>query len=792
MLELLLCLLVQLLAYALLGEWTVRLLAGFSPWRARLPEAALLAGLPCYALIGYAALPFARTGRAILVAVLVVLSSLWFAAGKPPTSQRGELWIPYQRWRSTPWFRLALALVLLMACLIAAARLPWQFGLESAGKVIAGTPVWDDLRTLGGPLSLAAHGYPLRSPIAVEMGWPYPAGSFIYAASLIAWAPAQALPVLVADTVVQVLFYGLAVLVLAPSFASGLGSFLLCGTALISASFNLWHLGLNPDWWWVQYFYGFYRSSGQVQTAAWNPYGGLLWISNHAIGFAAAVLASRWVSLSWVLVLFAAATSMDMTAMALVTAGLILAWQLFRRVWWKQSLPPWFWPVAARAAAAFAVLILIHLATLQGEVDSPFDPPFPWNSALRYNLGLLACGVGPYVALVLVAWRMHRARPQADNQLFPGAGIWLTAIGVGLAFSLLFEYHSIWFWRFSLASHLLFGIVCAVAFNQLRVGRQRTILAWLWGLMLLAGAVETSTGVWTFWKYAARRPREEAHAMRWVAQNVPLSARVAEILEDKRTVAPSVDLLRTGNRGGASVYDRSHALVGYREYEKKFRDLAAALAGNDFLMVRRSAKVYSQLLEDCRAEPAFKNQRVAVWRLTETCRQWLATAPAQSKLLETYRPAWNPATPAEQLPAELLLFAVEANPERVFLLRRRLEELWAARNWSRAEQLAEKMVELRPDLAEARYCLAFTLQAQGKRPEAVVENYTHAMRLGYSEFWVRYNRGAAYFSQKNYLQAFEDLSRARELDPRHAGAQQLFTEIARMLDRRSPSQKWKQ
>ncbi|MBL8232743.1 MAG: tetratricopeptide repeat protein [Bryobacterales bacterium] len=782
MVELLLCLALQLLCYGLTGEMVVRWICGFSPWKARLPEAAFLAGFPAYAVIGYAALPFARSAKSIPVAVLMVVVSLVLAMhGRPASSALGGMWSSYREWRRTRWFRAALALVILMVLLIGAARAPWQFGVESQGRVMAGTAIWDDVRTLGGPIVLAAQGYPLRSPIAVEMQWPYPAASFIYPGGMIAWMPGRALPFLVADTMLQTLFYGLAVILIAPSVTGGVGGLLLCGTALISGAFNLWHLGLKADWWWVEYFFGFHRISGQVTTVAWNPYGGLLWISNHAIGLAAILLAVKWPALLLLFALFAAGSSMDMAAMALVALGLVLTWHVWRRVVRKQPLPEWFWRALWAGVAVFAVLLWINLPTLRGEVDSPFDPAFPLNTALRFNLGLLAGGLGPYALVLFTAWRLRRVLRPAEVSLWHGASVWIVAVTVGVLFSLLFEYHAIWFWRFALASHVLFGLLCATAFRNLGDDRARRRLAQVWVLILIPGAVETGLGVMTFWKYAARRTPDQAEAMHWIARRVPMRERVAEVLDDKGVVAPSVDLLRAGNRGGASVYDRSHALTGYRDYLKKYGNLTAAIAGNDFLMVHRSSKPYWLLLQSCGAELPFQNSQAGVWRITPQCRERLAGPDVGMMVLETGRGMWNPSTPPDRLTPELLLFAVEAKPDLIQKFRQRLEKLWAAGEWERAELLAAKMVQLRGDLAEAHYSLAFTLQARGRQPDAVIHHYSEALRLGYAEFWVRYNRGNAYLGRKEYLQAFRDLSRARKLNPAHSGVPLLLQKVEQNL-----------
>jgi tetratricopeptide (TPR) repeat protein len=681
----------------------------------------------------------------------------------------------YLAWRKSRWFRAGLALALLMALLIGAVRIPWLIGLETSQGVMAGTAIWDDLRTLGGPISLAAHGFPLRSPIAVEMRWPYPAASFVYPAGMIWWAPGRALAILIADTMVQTLFYTLAVLVLAPSAAgAGVGSFLFCATAFLSGSFNLWNLPIKPEWGWVEYFYGYHRIGGLFTTIGWTPYGGLLWISNHALGLTAILLAAKWPALCFLFALFAAGSSMDMTAMALVTLGCVLLLRLWRRRWSKQPLPWWFWRAALAGLLAFTLSALINLPTLTRQVDSPYDPVFPLITTPRYNLGMLAGGVGPYLLVLGAGFVLARSR-----KFLAGSEMGLTAAGAGLAFSLLFEFHSIWFWRFAFAAHVLFGLVCAVCYRNLAGRPAARRLAAVWLLILIPGAVELAWEVSTSWRYARKRSSGYADALRWIRETLPIHARVAEALDDKGVISPSADLLRTGNRGGVSVYDRSHALTGFVEYRKKFSDIAAAIAGNDYLLVKSSSP-YGRLMQVCGAVRRFHNPETAVYEISDVCRASLPRPELRSMILETFRPLWNPNADPALLPTEVLLFAVEAKPEYSGIFRARMETLWSRGDWKRAEYIGAKMLELRPGIAEVHYSFAFTQQALGN-PELAIRHYSEALRLGYAEFWVRYNRGAAYLSSKDYERAYEDLTRARKLDPAHAGIPPLLDKASQAL-----------
>jgi len=66
------------------------------------------------------------------------------------------------------------------------------------------------------------------------------------------------------------------------------------------------------------------------------------------------------------------------------------------------------------------------------------------------------------------------------------------------------------------------------------------------------------------------------------------------------------------------------------------------------------------------------------------------------------------------------------------------------------------------------YMYAYSLHAENRYDEAV-KYYSLALKKGFSEFWVRYNRGSAYAELGNYGSALEDLQKAAQLDPKHEG-----------------------
>jgi tetratricopeptide (TPR) repeat protein len=102
------------------------------------------------------------------------------------------------------------------------------------------------------------------------------------------------------------------------------------------------------------------------------------------------------------------------------------------------------------------------------------------------------------------------------------------------------------------------------------------------------------------------------------------------------------------------------------------------------------------------------------------------------------------------------------------LLRQKAEEFWQKGQYKEAAAFLEPIVKMAPDLAEGQYSLAFSEALSGNDQQAV-EHYTKALQLGYSEFWVKYNRGAAYLALGDKEKAREDLLRAQQLDPKSEG-----------------------
>lgn len=77
---------------------------------------------------------------------------------------------------------------------------------------------------------------------------------------------------------------------------------------------------------------------------------------------------------------------------------------------------------------------------------------------------------------------------------------------------------------------------------------------------------------------------------------------------------------------------------------------------------------------------------------------------------------------------------------------------------------------------EWNYLIGFSLSAL-KRYDEALKHYKFALENGFSEFWVKYNRGCLYSEMGNISAAISDLERALFLNPDHDGARATLNEI---------------
>src|SRR5262249_5896369 len=120
---------------------------------------------------------------------------------------------------------------------------------------------------------------------------------------------------------------------------------------------------------------------------------------------------------------------------------------------------------------------------------------------------------------------------------------------------------------------------------------------------------------------------------------------------------------------------------------------------------------------------------------------------------------------------------VSMHPEEALKMRRRMERLWEQGKYEEALQSLEYIEAHQPSIPEIDYCYALTLHMSGKDPGKAIEFYSRALTHGYPEFWIRYNRGAAFLLIKDAQRARADLEIAHRLDPSHAGVKLMLEKL---------------
>jgi hypothetical protein len=311
-------------------------------------EICFLLGFVLYPILGYCLVLATQSAGSVPLGILM-LCGAWdlglrqrSGAGRPeacPTALSG-LVEQYLDFRSSIAGKASLAVIPLLALALLAVRVQWLVQYNHGDTIAIGTHIWDDLRTIGNPLSLAAHGYPLRHPYAPDVLLAYPIGAFVFTAGHIAMFPKLVLPVVLGDSAVSAMFYGLMVYFTVSALArSSVVRCLGFASGIVSVSFNLWVLKPDPKAGWFDFLYGYYKTSHLYTTVAWMPFSGLMWVQNHVLGFAACVFAVLLVALCakkgcsltrgelfvcGMFAVYCALTSMDMTVMGAISCGFML------------------------------------------------------------------------------------------------------------------------------------------------------------------------------------------------------------------------------------------------------------------------------------------------------------------------------------------------------------------------------------------------------------------------------------------------------------------------------------
>jgi tetratricopeptide (TPR) repeat protein len=97
-----------------------------------------------------------------------------------------------------------------------------------------------------------------------------------------------------------------------------------------------------------------------------------------------------------------------------------------------------------------------------------------------------------------------------------------------------------------------------------------------------------------------------------------------------------------------------------------------------------------------------------------------------------------------------------------------------------AKLLLEAIAELYPTSAEAHYLLGFAFTILKSFEQAKAE-FNLALKLGFDEFWVLYNRGSLYLDEGDYEAAVSDLERAVALNISHTDASDLLITARRLV-----------
>jgi hypothetical protein len=214
-------------------------------------------------------------------------------------------------------------------------------------------------------------------------------------------------------------------------------------------------------------------------------------------------------------------------------------------------------------------------------------------------------------------------------------------------------------------------------------------------------------------------------------------------------------------------------MIGYEDYKSRLSNLAAGIAANDYIISPASSD-FPALIRSCEAREVFRNKTYLIHHIPEACRSVLVRKESlESATRFLFEHAGDPA----KMPDPVLLQYVIAKPQQIGYLRARLESNhWRDGRCLEAVKLLDTVIEHRPDIAEAHYSLAFSLQCAGN-PLRAVQEYTISLDQGYSEFWVRYHRGMIHFQRDDLRNARLDIVRADHLNPGHPGVREILKQL---------------
>lgn len=90
------------------------------------------------------------------------------------------------------------------------------------------------------------------------------------------------------------------------------------------------------------------------------------------------------------------------------------------------------------------------------------------------------------------------------------------------------------------------------------------------------------------------------------------------------------------------------------------------------------------------------------------------------------------------------------------------------------KKIIEKLLKIDPDNPKNNYLYAFCLHQKNENLGLALKFYNKALELGFSEFWIRYNRGQLLYKMNQIKESYHDLKQSLILDPKHEDAKKIF------------------
>lgn len=271
--------------------------------------------------------------------------------------------------------------------------------------------------------------------------------------------------------------------------------------------------------------------------------------------------------------------------------------------------------------------------------------------------------------------------------------------------------------------------------------------------------------------------RYAAEAYLWVTRHPRNEDTVSSYCSDLHALLVNGDLLQIGG-----IAHREEGAIGA---DTAHKDLCHGLAESDLVMYFRGMRPFVKILQAIRAEKVFDNLGAVIYRVDDAAEARLQSEPARVAIDRYDRTL----ALGEKLQAidsnsaqfqEVLSEYIRLNPEDPNAVRAMADRLWARGQHAEVVRRLKDWGVADLPFASISYCMAFSLHQVPGQLERAIHYYTRALELGFSEFWVRYNRGSAYDSLGRYEEALEDHTRALALQPSNETLRQ---SVARLKER---------